>query len=375
MRRTERDSRSRALRSVGVALWSALLLVTAVAMSRRLAGAFAGELPMAATLPSLIVAALVSLIACELVRAGADPAQPMPREERTFVDRWRNGVPLVLTLLPVVLLGTVLLPASHAGGVPALLVLCGLTAAASLSSGMPLTGSSDRASAVAKFNRPAGRSDASVVNPFESRPPRSGGKLPAATESRPTLQANERTPSNPQLLPPLPLGAPLEAGRGEGERWTSAESSNSARLGVPPHPDPLPKGEGTGADAATSGDGFDDALDWDEVAGAVDPTRFSQWFTRGREPSGEERIEGHVTVTFAREQRLAMAHIPFHPPLAGTPEIDCEPLDGCDVRLRVAAVHTYGARIEAKRTNSLKAEESVQIGFVAVGAVPRSRAA
>lgn len=102
----------------------------------------------------------------------------------------------------------------------------------------------------------------------------------------------------------------------------------------------------------------------------------SQWMSRTLADDGEsETIEGVVTVHFAAGQKTAIVHLSFLPPLASTPEIDCEPQDAADVRLRTAAVQTYGARIEARRTDSLETTARVEIAYSAFAAIHQERAA
>ena len=91
-----------------------------------------------------------------------------------------------------------------------------------------------------------------------------------------------------------------------------------------------------------------------------------QWMTRSVTDDGRECIEGAVKVDFAPGQKQAMIHLPFYPPLLEQPEVECESLDESDVRFKVAAVHPYGARIEAKRTGRPETAQTVEVGFTAV---------
>lgn len=91
-----------------------------------------------------------------------------------------------------------------------------------------------------------------------------------------------------------------------------------------------------------------------------------QWMTRSATPDGSERVEGSVQVHFAAGQNQAAIHLPFVPPLAEIPRIDCEVLDDGSARLRVTDARPYGARIEVKRGQPVRDAATIEVGFVAV---------
>ncbi len=68
--------------------------------------------------------------------------------------------------------------------------------------------------------------------------------------------------------------------------------------------------------------------------------------------SGVDLLEGQLTATFDAGAKQTVLHIPFTPPFSAPPHIDCEIADGSDVRIKVGAVFTYGARLELKRTTA-----------------------
>lgn len=86
---------------------------------------------------------------------------------------------------------------------------------------------------------------------------------------------------------------------------------------------------------------------------------------RVRDEHGGEMIEGTISVFFETGQRRAHLHVPFSPPLAGIPEVECEPSGDDDIRLKVAVCQPYGVRIEARRTDT-SAELRTEISFAAV---------
>ena len=61
----------------------------------------------------------------------------------------------------------------------------------------------------------------------------------------------------------------------------------------------------------------------------------TQWMSRRMTDDGEV-IEGWMRVTFFSGQREATIHVSFCPPLAGSPEIETEDLEGADLEIRSA---------------------------------------
>jgi len=101
----------------------------------------------------------------------------------------------------------------------------------------------------------------------------------------------------------------------------------------------------------------------------------SQCLTRTRSQDQGERIEGTVRVEFAAGQKVAVVHVPFVPPLPRVPRIECHLMDGAELRVKVAAAHTYGMRIEARRTGSADAALSAEVSFAAHDEALRADAA
>ncbi len=98
----------------------------------------------------------------------------------------------------------------------------------------------------------------------------------------------------------------------------------------------------------------------------------SQWMTRKALSTGDDRLEGAIKVHLDARQRQANIHIPFSPPFSIPPQIDCDVLNDCPVRLKVRAVHPFGARIELRRSAATQTEETVEVGFRAIAAVGRT---
>lgn len=100
----------------------------------------------------------------------------------------------------------------------------------------------------------------------------------------------------------------------------------------------------------------------------------TQWMSRSR-VEGMDVAEGSFRIRFAAGQRLAPVHLPFSPPLADTPEFECEPADESDLRFRTTAVHAYGVRIEVSRSSDCDEEASVEVAWMASAALSDSVAA
>lgn len=99
----------------------------------------------------------------------------------------------------------------------------------------------------------------------------------------------------------------------------------------------------------------------------VDPDHdLSQWMARTFTADGKEQIAGAVRVQFMPAQKQTAIHLTFSPPFVGRPEVTCEAPGAPDVRLKVAGVYSYGARIDAKRTRATASAESVEVRFSAI---------
>ena len=109
-----------------------------------------------------------------------------------------------------------------------------------------------------------------------------------------------------------------------------------------------------------------------EFLDEVDDENQTLWLARRQTAVGEE-IEGWTRVHFASGQREATVHVAFCPPLAGSPELHTEDLDGAELEIRVAAVFPFGARLAVRRKGDLNERHLDRIGFIAVTpAAPRA---
>ena len=86
---------------------------------------------------------------------------------------------------------------------------------------------------------------------------------------------------------------------------------------------------------------------------------------RLKDELGGEMIDGTIRVFFEVGQKRAHLHVPFSPPLAGLPDVECEAVSDDSVRCKVAVRQPYGIRIEARRSDASQALQT-DIGFAAV---------
>jgi hypothetical protein len=108
------------------------------------------------------------------------------------------------------------------------------------------------------------------------------------------------------------------------------------------------------------------------VTRTVQQTNGDLVLERIRDEQGGEMVEGTIKVFFEVGQKRAHLHVPFSPPMAGLPEVECEPAGDDQIRLKVAVRQPYGVRIEARRA---EASESLrtEISFAAVYTPPVRR--
>ena len=90
-----------------------------------------------------------------------------------------------------------------------------------------------------------------------------------------------------------------------------------------------------------------------------------QWSSRTVEGNCEQ-LEGVITATLAvNEERIAI-HIPFAPALDAIPEFECEAINGEPVEVCVTQTKSYGMRLELKRPKSeAQTRLVVQVGYFA----------
>jgi len=114
-----------------------------------------------------------------------------------------------------------------------------------------------------------------------------------------------------------------------------------------------------------------EAIALETAAGDEPPNRnknIELWVTRGTNGKGEEYVDGGLFVKFAPHQKRTTIHIPFVPPFNEQPQVVCKVQEDVDIRIKVAAIHTFGARLEARRSVALAVEDLVDVRFSATAA-------
>lgn len=296
------DSRWRSRSSL--AIWAALSVIAAVVLGRRVSGAFAREMSIAAACLIPCGSMILSLFANALYQFA---------ETRTSDDaRARTGGRLlrivlspgqrqvlagVATLVPPVSLAIALLPgnsdyilvyitALFIAGSAAILAIAEL----SRSDGAALRGLWRRVAA----NRASHRGD----------------NVPCAE------LGNQQSVTT--------VGG---ASNGEASRASSADFEHALRWSAS-------EGRAGRSNAGKTDDGDD----------------ITQHVSRYVSSDGTEHLEGVVHVHLGKGLTQRVVHLPFCPTFAGTPEVRCRLLDDAPVRARVTAARTYGTRVEVKRT-------------------------
>jgi len=157
-------------------------------------------------------------------------------------------------------------------------------------------------------------------------------------------QQQQVSPTTPAASA-LPLNKNAKASISSGSQFLAESSSSFAVF------DPLTEDDEESADALVT-----------------------QRMTRQTLPDGVEEIEGSVRVLFAAGQRIVSVHVPFSPPFAVAPQVECELVSDEEVRSKVSVVYPYGIRIELKRSRS-DAEAEVELCYSAICEQPQSDAA
>ncbi len=329
-------------RSAACSLLSGVFLVTTVVLSRRISGdasAFASEL--AACLTG-IAASLIAVLAASTPDLISDR---LGHPQRTLLISGCG--------LPGVMLGLAVMPAGSSTGLACLLglyVTAVLTVSASESDG---TNSSTEDVDGSQAERPTG-----TQTPVTS----DGAAETVTTISEETFDAHL---SSSLLKDDRSLDPTCATGFSSGDQ-SSIQPTNLTIADASPG-----ISEAFTVDKEASALPFDLNESLQHPASNPDTT---QWMSRSR-VEGLDVAEGSFRVRFAAGQRLAPVHLPFSPPLADTPEFECEPADDSDLRFRTTAVHAYGVRIEVSRVGDCCDEASVEVAWMASASLSDSVAA
>ncbi len=96
-----------------------------------------------------------------------------------------------------------------------------------------------------------------------------------------------------------------------------------------------------------------------------------QQLTRSCSADGNEEIAGFLRMTFSPGQRTGNLHVAFCPPFPSTPELLVEQVDGPEVRVKLAQVLPYGARLDLKLAIAANEPTSVLLQFAARAATEK----
>lgn len=103
----------------------------------------------------------------------------------------------------------------------------------------------------------------------------------------------------------------------------------------------------------------------------LDEPDLKQWMKRKsivQEGEVWEQIDGQAMVEFAPGQQHVALHLAICPPLANTPEIECETQEGID--WKVTVLHPYGVRLELRRPAPLGQSVSISVNYTLAALVP-----
>ncbi len=323
-------------RSLAVWIWSALLIADAVLVTRRLSGEFVTALPGSLAFLSTVLVAAASWSAWILCAAGLSQ-RSLPNSRR-------------------------LIPQGLSVGVTVLWGWSISTAATPLTSGLLLAVILLHAGAVV-FNDLEGIRSATIGSvPSDA----ARGLSPNGTDlNQVTRSVSEGIAGNgPSRLPSLTrrVGAVSAIELSPADNSTSLDDKQSApHLSgtLATHHSPL----ATPSSATEFDESPADAHDHDESDAESDENQ-TLWLSRRLTTDGEQ-IEGWVRVEFAPGQRETVVHVAFCPPLAGSPEIETEDLDGFGLEIRIAAVFPFGTRLSVRRSGPLDEGHTDRIGFIA----------
>jgi hypothetical protein len=98
----------------------------------------------------------------------------------------------------------------------------------------------------------------------------------------------------------------------------------------------------------------------DELSEPEIPPGLVQQLTRVVE-DGRESIHGLLKADIAANDRLAIVHIAFCPPLGERPELAANAVDCDDVEIRITQVESFGARLEARLPAMSESPRSLMI--------------
>lgn len=110
-----------------------------------------------------------------------------------------------------------------------------------------------------------------------------------------------------------------------------------------------------------------DELDEDSLDEELLEDHVIQRLVRTVDEHGGELVFGLQRVTFAAGERQQNIHVAFCPPLASTPKLSMDVMDGPSAETRVLKAESYGAAIEVRLSRPSDKPVSLQVHFAALG--------
>ncbi len=91
----------------------------------------------------------------------------------------------------------------------------------------------------------------------------------------------------------------------------------------------------------------------------------TQQLTRRQTADGADELSGWLRMPFAAGQRTGSIHLAFCPPMAATPELAVEQIDGPEARIKVGQLLPYGSRLDLKLAAAAEEPTAVLVQFSA----------
>lgn len=307
-------------RSIAIWIWSSLVIADSVLLTRRVSGDFTGGPALLAILSTVIIA-IASWAAWVFFAVSLTPSLT-----HTSKDSTSRFIPKGIAVLIVVIWG-----ASVSAGVSP--IMLAILAAILVSQGIVVV--------LSEQDVPRRRLTRhnTVIDPGLQTHPEQPGLCPSSSQT--SCDVAEAEPARHDFN-----SVPINA--------SAHDSDDGKEVTL----EPLPAT--ANLFTANAGDNESDQEEFEELS----DENQTLWLSRRVTDEGE-LIEGWVRIHFAEGQRETVVHVAFCPPLAGSPELETEDLEGVGLEIRVAAVFPFGARLSVRRSGSLEDRHSDRVGFVA----------
>jgi hypothetical protein len=100
------------------------------------------------------------------------------------------------------------------------------------------------------------------------------------------------------------------------------------------------------------------------------PSGLIQQITRTREED-HETIHALVRASIAADDRLAIVHLSFCPPLVAQPELTAHALDADDAEIRITQTETFGTRLEVRLPQVAASPRDVLVEVLGAVTIPK----